>query len=862
MLKQFIRTKICWLSCAVLLAACGGGGGSSGTSNTGGTSGGNSGGSTTSAALAFTPATATATLDAGVSGMVTVGATVNRPSDFNSNVYAFVVDGTGVLLPNASFNAQSPTQYSALLQTSASLAPGVYKGNFTVNLCRDQACSQHYPGSPMQLPYEFTVRAAAQKLAATPVGSLSPTVNLGAAAPAPVQVNVTGIQQKWTATSNAAWILLRNASGTGSGSFTVEFDTSKSAEGVQSGTIEVTSGDGQRIVLNTVLTTIARNFSVSNTGFAFTAVNGAPIPAQELSFDMEGGGSWTADTSVAWLTATPTSGTLPGKIGLTVNPSRASLASGQYGGKLTLHSPSGKDRSLDAQLNLTKAELSLSTDTITLGGPYGRDFANVSLAMYLNTMTNSHPWSLVSLPAWVNPSARSGQVNQNGTTVQIGANLSSAPIGSSTTLATATAQVNGDTIVKPVTMVLNRDQQKILPSETGVAMVSVPGWSRLVRTVTVRDNFGASTDWTATSDQSWLQATRNGNQLTLTANPSTLPADTTSYATVTLATSSAGVAVPEQVRVALWKGSATPVGKIDFKFTDYSYVAADTVRPLVYVSNSSSFLDVYNVYTGQKVATSPALGGSLGAIAVSPNGDRLYVYDLENKTIVVVNAKTLAKLDTWALNNWLSSFTEIQVARPNGEEIVLTGMYEAFRANGQRLSIPLAPPYAVSRDSKRLYAPSFFSPFVSKGAYDMDFSAIAGGTLHMKSAGGDYGQATDMAASFDGQRFYSAWGTPTRCTVSDATTLAGTGDLAGAAGIPNNVEVDSFGRVYCGARGDGLAADVWVHDSNGVLLKQFRLGGNTSSTDSLLARRMVVSSDGMMLVGVAGNSLAIIAVGP
>lgn len=858
MLAKYIRSSAYVLVCAAALTACGGGGNDSNSNGNGSTT---SPVSPASAALTFNPAVATATLEAGKSSTITVGASVNRPGDFTGNVFAMVVDSTGVLLPNARISSQSPTQYSAVLQTSPSLAAGSYKGNFTVNVCRDQGCSQHYPGSPMQLPYDFTVKAGTPKLVAQAAGSLNQSVKLGGTA-TPVTVNVQGMQLNWTASTTAPWLILKNASGTGNGSFTVEYDSRKASEGSQYANILVSASDGQQYLLTASLSVTASSFSVSQSSAMFTAVNGAPIDPQQIKLTMDGGGNWSSVSSASWLSATPSNGSFPGEIALKVNPAIGKLASGVHSGTLTLSSPDSKDRSIAVSLNLSKPVLNVSADNVTLGGTYGRDFTAKALTMHLNTMKNSWPWAFGNLPAWLNASARNGQVNQDGTSVQLSANLASTPIGSNTVVVDTTVQVNGDTVTKPITFTINRDQQKILPSETGLAMVSVPGWSRLTRTITVRDNFGANTDWSATSNQSWLRVARSGNQLTLTGDPASLPNDAVSYATVTLSTSAVGVRAPEVVRVALWKGSQTPAAKTEFK-TAYSTMIADAIRPLVYVHKGGSTIDVYNVYTGQQVATSAALGGALGEMTMSQNGDRLYVYDTANRNVLVVNPQTLAKQDTWNLRNAADTYSTLISVRPNGEELVLTSVGDAFRvADGLRIPVSLYGAMAATRDGRRLYSQnSGYSPS-SASAYDLDYSAIGGGSLHLAAVGGFSGGSNgqDIAASLDGKRFYTANGAPYRCAVADASNMSQIGSLPGGDAYPNNVEVDSFGRVYCGISGWYSKADVWLHDSNGAELKQFKFAGYARN---LQPRQMAVSADGMMLIGLTDDPImAIMVVGP
>jgi hypothetical protein len=98
-------------------------------------------------------------MTAGTSKQLTVTADILHPSDFDgaSIVYAYIIDDVGVIMPNAKITASSPTQYTATLFTASTLAVNTYKGNFTLKLCRDAGCAAQFPGSPVLLPYTFTV---------------------------------------------------------------------------------------------------------------------------------------------------------------------------------------------------------------------------------------------------------------------------------------------------------------------------------------------------------------------------------------------------------------------------------------------------------------------------------------------------------------------------------------------------------------------------------------------------------------------------------------------------------------------------------------------------------------------------------
>lgn len=132
---------------AIGLAACGGGGGG----------GGGSGGSappTVAAALQFTPEKLVAEFDPGVSVPLSVTA---RPTFATSGtVYVIVVDNSGVINPTLNLVAQPDGSYLAQLSTAA-LPTGRYTGQLEVRVCPVATCVQQFAGSPVMLPYDFTV---------------------------------------------------------------------------------------------------------------------------------------------------------------------------------------------------------------------------------------------------------------------------------------------------------------------------------------------------------------------------------------------------------------------------------------------------------------------------------------------------------------------------------------------------------------------------------------------------------------------------------------------------------------------------------------------------------------------------------
>lgn len=825
-----------------------------------------------SSTLTFTPATVKGTATAGQTAALSVAATVNKPADFANAtmVFAEIIDTTGTIMPKVDITQPSPTIFNGVVHTAPTLAPGSYKGNFTVRVCRDTACAQHFPGSPMQLPFDITITApapvAVSAVPATPLTNLWVYSNLPA--PAPVSVNVTAPGRTWTAATTSNWIQLANASGSGNGGFSVTFDKTKLDYGMRTGAIVLSASDGQKVELPIQLIYYIPSFTIDSGNLNFRAINGAPIPSQNLKVTLyQDSATWTAETDQPWLSMSPAAGTTPGVTTLHISPSNAQLASGQHLGRVTVSGPGHVTTQLPVTLDLTPATLSFNTDSVTLGGSHGRDFTTpTQLLMYLNTQQLSHPWKLSGMPTWATTSKAEGFASQTGDPFLISAVMANAPYGTTSAVVTATAKVNGDTVTVPLNLHINVDRRKLLFSEPGVGFSSTPNSSRLTRKITVKDNFGATPNWTVSSDQTWLTVTRAGNELTLTANPATLPQNATSFATVSLSSTDSGVTTPEPLRVALWKGSTTLTAMTKVN-AQYQNLKADPIRPYVYANNAGSSIDVYNVYTAALERTISTVGGSLGQMAVSPSGDYLYVYDITNTAIIAVDLRTMTKSHSWTLINQVDKYAKLMAIRPNGVEVVLGAHgYAYLGATGRTVGRPnISGVMAATADGTRVYAQNEGLSPATVYAYSMDYSDMAGGAVFSAitqsawSLGGA-ADGTDIAVSIDGSRLYTASQTPGQCSVVNAAALSFIGGLPGGNVFPNNVEVGSDGRVFCGIAAAYSTQDVWVHSAQGALLGGYRFAGVDKR---LLAGSLVVSSDGMIMVGLTDDpSITFVPVGP
>lgn len=211
-------------------------------------------------------------------------------------------------------------------------------------------------------------------------------------------------------------------------------------------------------------------------------------------------------------------------------------------------------------------------------------------------------------------------------------------------------------------------------SDDGIALTSFPESGHLQETVTVFDSLGLNTtSWSASSNQDWLSVTSNGfsgDELVLTADASTLAADTLYFAEVTISSSDAAVAESRGIRVALWVGAEEPS-----KFVTSSTInggLVDPIRPYIYVREQDNTVKVYNIYNQALVATFPNKLPEFGNLQMSSDGSYLYCSNLNNREMLAIDLDNPANI-----KHWDSEVIDYRYARPAGHPVLIsdTGHY-------------------------------------------------------------------------------------------------------------------------------------------------------------------------------------------
>jgi hypothetical protein len=671
-----------------------------------------------------------------------------------------------------------------------------------------------------------------------------------------------GTAVNWNATASANWLVLSKTNGTTSDSLTVNVNTSGLSAGTHTASISFAgTGVANTPTVNVTLVLTQPQIVLNQSALTFSGVNGAPFSAQTINVSVSNGDTvaWTANPGASWLSLSKTTGTTPDLFTVNVNPANGPMASGTYTSTITLTGTSSGfslTSTINVTLTLTQATLSASPTNITLGGSTGRDFSSQTLQLSLNTGVNSHAWTASTANSWLDMSTSSGTASSTPTSITLTPDLSGISGGTYNGSITFTAQVNGDTMTRSVPVTLNIDTHKILVDSDGVALTSTPSLSRLTRTLQVRDNLGLTTNWSASSSQSWLTVTSSGtttDNLVLTANPTGLTTDTIHYATVTISSSDASVANTETVRVGLWVGSTTPSTTTEMGVSRGAAIA-DPVRPYVYTHSGGSSVTVHNVYNGVLVTTISGFAAtSAGTMAISSDGSTLFIGDWYNYTITPVNLDTFTAASPWSLTNPASSV--LRYARTNGNGIVIVGdgrIYDA--ATGSRYSATYTVPFgtgvalAANRQGTRFCAVSTGISTYTINCYPLDFTSLNGdrvllGTLKWASQNA---YARDAALNADGSLVYVAANnlgfTEYDATV-DGSTMSNLRSFPGVFAAAANVGTDD--RLYFGASVIYGSVDTWIYNNAGTLQSSYYVSGYGNS---LVDRGLVVTGDALRMV--------------
>ena len=296
-------------------------------------------------------------------------ATVNTGGTSGSTVWLTFANGTGTT-PGAITVSANPT----------GLADGTYSGVILIY-------ATGATNSPVNVPVTFSVG----QLAATPT-SLSFSYQPGGTIPGGQAINITGpdtpvaFTAAVTVPSGALWLELAPTGGTTPTTVTIDLNSAVVATlaiGTYTGTVVITPATGSSTPLNipvTLTVSATPEVTAAPTSLTFLSETGGSnnVTHQTLALSTSGAPvSFTAaatvnpnSANVVWLSVSPTSGTTPASLTVTVAP--GVLTAGTYSGKVTISVPGSAPIVVNVTLTVSSSPLlGLSPGSLTFNYQVG-----------------------------------------------------------------------------------------------------------------------------------------------------------------------------------------------------------------------------------------------------------------------------------------------------------------------------------------------------------------------------------------------------------------------------------------------------------------------------------------------------------
>ena len=318
----------------------------------------------------------------------------------------------------------------------AGLAPNSYAG--TITIVGVGACN-----TTQTVPVTLVISAAAQPLT-TSANSLVFSYQTGGVSPAAQSVSIgcAGIRSPFTVSSNSGWLHVNPASGVTPASLNISADPTGLTAGSYAGSVTIylsgSCGGNQIVNVSFVVSAVAQPVIASGLTFSaasltFTANSGAAAPPQQtVSLNCSGGAAQflaTATSNGGWLFVSPSGGTTPGTLAVSVNP--GGLAAGSYAGSINAAANScGAAPALPVTLTVNPAPAAVTNPSLaispgSLSFAYQAGSANPADQTILLTLTGgaglaftaaatSAGWLSVNPPGGSAPASLAVSVNPAG----------------------------------------------------------------------------------------------------------------------------------------------------------------------------------------------------------------------------------------------------------------------------------------------------------------------------------------------------------------------------------------------------------------------------------------------------------------
>ncbi|MDA0168685.1 choice-of-anchor D domain-containing protein [Solirubrobacter taibaiensis] len=288
---------------------------------------------------------------AGTQGGASPSAKSVSVSNSGGGSLSFTAQSDAAWLSVSPGSGAAPRDVSVSVNLSG-LAPGDRTGHITVDAGAAGTKTVTVTLSVAERPAVLALSTEALSFAGTQ----------GGASPSAKSVSVSnsgGGSLSFTAQSDAAWLSVSPGSGAAPRDVSVSVNLSGLAPGDRTGHITVDAGAaGTKTITVTLAVAAPPALSASPSALAFNGTSGGAAPAaQAIAVSHTGGGTlpFTVAGNQAWLSATPSSGSSPGSVSVSV--SLTGLTVGTHTGSVTITAPgaTGSPVTIPVTLTVTQA---------------------------------------------------------------------------------------------------------------------------------------------------------------------------------------------------------------------------------------------------------------------------------------------------------------------------------------------------------------------------------------------------------------------------------------------------------------------------------------------------------------------------
>jgi len=251
------------------------------------------------------------------------------------------------------------------------LAIGSYSGTITIT-----ATTPNVADSPQTIAVTLNITPTATLTASSTSLSFAQTIN--GSAPASQTLTVSSVGSPVTFAANVTlfqglnWLTVSPTSATSPATLTVTANGSGLSPGIYNGQIALSSpGASNAVVVNVTLTvsnTPTITINPASLAPVFFQIGGANPAPQTIAVALAGGGavafnaSATVSSGTNWLSVSPTAGTTPANVTVSINPS--GLPAGSYQGTVTITVAGATNSPVTLPIGLTVAPAAVSAPTI------------------------------------------------------------------------------------------------------------------------------------------------------------------------------------------------------------------------------------------------------------------------------------------------------------------------------------------------------------------------------------------------------------------------------------------------------------------------------------------------------------------